>query len=369
METRQNPVELAVRHLAVYDAARRQRGEWIERLGFSARRTPSRVLWSGPRARLLGYGHVDGAAGAALLIVPAPIKRAYIWDLAPEVSVVRRCLDAGLRVHLLEWTEPSDSDARLGLDDHVERVIAPALDAVLAATGERQAVLTGHSLGGTLAAIAAALHPDRVAGLALIETPLRFGAETGALGPLVAAAPDTALAALGRACVPGSFLSLSAMSAVPDAFLAEPWLDWLASAGHRAAAVHLRVRRWTSDELAMPGALLVDIVEALYRDDRFAGASLTIDGRLASPRPLAEIPLLAVVQPQSRVVPPKSALGLFANLPMRELRVLNYDGEVGVALQHVGPLAGPASHRDLWPKVLDWIGARWPEARGQTLRV
>jgi polyhydroxyalkanoate synthase len=33
----------------------------------------------------------DGArAGPAVLLVPAPIKRAYIWDLAPGASVVQQ---------------------------------------------------------------------------------------------------------------------------------------------------------------------------------------------------------------------------------------------------------------------------------------
>jgi polyhydroxyalkanoate synthase subunit PhaC len=367
MEALQSPLDLAVSRLALYDAARRRRGAWFERFGFAPVRVPGRAIWTGPRARLLAY---DGqGSGAALLLLPAPIKRAYIWDLVPEVSVIRRCLGAGLRVHLLEWTDPAAADARLGLGDHVERVVMPALEAVLAATGERQAVLSGHSLGGTLAAIAAALHPERVAGLALIETPLRFGADAGALGPLIAATPRATTAALGRGFVPGSLLSLWGVSAAPDAFLAEPWLDWLASAGNGTRPIHARVKRWTDDELAIPGPLFVDIVEGLYREDRLAAGALTIDGRRVDPRALAEIPVLAIVPRESRVVPPGSTLGLFADLPMRELRVLHYDGEVGVAVQHVGPLVGPAAHRRLWPQILAWIEAHQPEVRGQTLRV
>jgi polyhydroxyalkanoate synthase len=104
--------------------------------------------------------------------------------------------------------------------------------------------------------------------------------------------------------------------------------------------------------------LLVDIVEGLYRDDRFALGTLRINGRLADPASLADIPALVVVQPHSRVVPPKSALGLFGKLAVRGLRVLDYDGEVGVALQHVGALVGPSAHRRLWPKIVAWIDAR-----------
>ena len=71
----------------------------------------SRVRWR-QAARL----PPPDAAGPALLILPAPFKRAYIWDLGPQVSVVRRC-SRGLRVFLLEWTPPSLRQDGFGLVD------------------------------------------------------------------------------------------------------------------------------------------------------------------------------------------------------------------------------------------------------------
>ena len=46
-----------------------------------------------PDVRLRLYEQ-PASGGPALLIVPAPIKRGYIWDLLPNVSVVRRYLEA-----------------------------------------------------------------------------------------------------------------------------------------------------------------------------------------------------------------------------------------------------------------------------------
>ena len=36
--------------------------------------------------------------------------------------------------------------------------------------------------------------------------------------------------------------------------------------------------------------------------------------------------------------------------------LLEYGGDVGVALQHVGVLVGRSAHRDLWPQILDRLG-------------
>src|SRR3546814_4538896 len=66
---------------------------------------PSRLAFSRPGVTLRAYSDGSGA-GPVLLIVSAPIKRAYIWDLVPWASAVRRCIDSGLRVYLMEWAEP-----------------------------------------------------------------------------------------------------------------------------------------------------------------------------------------------------------------------------------------------------------------------
>jgi polyhydroxyalkanoate synthase subunit PhaC len=344
----------ALSHLFVLDEARRNSGVWLDRLGLGPVRTPSHILHTWPGAQLLAFG--GAAGGRALLIVPAPIKRAYIWDLAPEVSVVRRCLAAGLRVYMLEWIEPKGAARSFGLEDVITKVIAGALEAIERDSGEHRIVLTGHSLGGTLAALAAAHYPDRVCGLVLIEAPLAFGENGGVLVPLVKATAPSAVASLADDCVPGALLSLSAMAAAPAVFVAEPYFDWLESATFGAVpTLRLRVERWIRDELAMPGRLFLDIVEGLYREDRFASGRLSLAGVKVDPAALAKVPTLAVVDQRSRVVPPASVTGPFDGLPKKSLAVLAYGGDRGVALQHVGALVGDNAHRLLWPKILRWI--------------
>jgi pimeloyl-ACP methyl ester carboxylesterase len=63
-------------------------------------------------------------------------------------------------------------------------LLADAL-AVLDATGANPAVLVGNSLGGALAYLLAALHPDRVAGIALLAPTVNITGDADA--PLVAA--------------------------------------------------------------------------------------------------------------------------------------------------------------------------------------
>src|SRR5690242_1163501 len=90
------------------DLVRRTSGRLLDAMSLGPIETPARSVCTLPGVELRAYGAAgDFRSGSAapVLIVPAPIKRAYIWDLAPDASVVRRCLAAGLQVYLLRWTE------------------------------------------------------------------------------------------------------------------------------------------------------------------------------------------------------------------------------------------------------------------------
>lgn len=166
------------------------RRAWAARLrvaGFGPVETLAESVcrFDGIRLRIYGAGH----PGPLLLIVPAPIKRSYIWDLMPGRSVVRHAVDAGFATGLIEWTAPEREGACRGLDDYAHRLIGLALEAVSAGCGGGRILLAGHSLGGTLAAIFAALQPEKVCGLVLVEAPLHFAPGAGALGSLLRIAP------------------------------------------------------------------------------------------------------------------------------------------------------------------------------------
>ncbi|HEY0833938.1 MAG TPA: alpha/beta fold hydrolase [Azospirillum sp.] len=349
--------------LHMLDRIRRMRGRMLDAAGFGPDESPFQAIAEQPGFRLRSYG--GPADGPVLLIVPAPIKRPYIWDLAPDASAVRRCLGAGLRVYLMEWTEAEDGAPGGGLTDYAGNHLAAALDAVAADSGAGRVLLAGHSLGGTLAAVFAAAHPDRVAALLLLEAPLAFGAHAGDLAALVAGSPPAAALIDGSTSVPGSLLTNASVRAAPDEFARAVWRDRLASlADPRDARLHARVMRWALDEFAMPARLFEDVVERLYREDRFARGTLRLGSRTVGAAAIA-CPVLAVVDPRSTVIPAASTLSALGGVP--DLWVLHYEGDRGVALQHVGVLVGRSAHAALWPNMLAWLSAQWraPEKRGQ----
>ena len=350
---------IATQALKQMDRSRQARGNMLERAGYGPQQTPSTVILEQPGLQLRRYQDAPGG-GAAVLLVPAPIKRAYIWDLAPEISVVQRWRERGYRVYLAEWLPMPDGDPDVGLDDYGDRLLSACQRAIAQDSGQDQLTIVGHSLGGILAAIYSCMHPDRVAATILLESPLRFEQSTCCFAPLVKATPDARGIADAFRHVPGVYLNMMSAMAEPQAFQWERIADrWLSLLDPKALATHMRVERWTHDEFPLPGRLFTEIVELLYRNDEFMAGRLDIGGRTIGPDDL-RAPLLSVVDFRSKVIPPEAVLPFHEATSSERKRVIEYKGDVGVNLQHVGVLVGRSAHADIWPAIFAWLDAPAP---------
>ncbi len=101
-------------------------------------------------------------AGVPLLLLHGYGNDAHIWDdFAPEVAPYYRTLALDHRGHgESSW----DPERRYDLDTLVRDV-----EAVTAALDIERLVLVGHSLGGRVATLFAGRHPERLAGLVLVD--------------------------------------------------------------------------------------------------------------------------------------------------------------------------------------------------------
>ena len=196
------------------DVLRRAQGNAIGAFGLDPSECAYQVVASDSYWRLRDYGNHDSPV--SLLIVAAPIKRPYIWDLSPSASAIRYCLGQRLTVYLLEWLPASRDSGNNGLDEYA-RAIADCVAKISIATPARKLFLIGHSLGGTLAAIFATLASEALSGLVLLSAPLCFEPQTtGFRDTLVSLVPPNLSEAEP---FPGSLLSHMSALASPGTFI------------------------------------------------------------------------------------------------------------------------------------------------------
>jgi polyhydroxyalkanoate synthase subunit PhaC len=334
------------------DILRRMQGDAFAALGFGPSECLYQIVASGSYWRLRDYG--DHGAPRSLLVIAAPIKRPYIWDLAPTVSAIRYCLRQNLHMYLLEWMPASRDTSNIGIEECTHAISACVARISTEARGSKP-ILIGHSLGGTLAALYAAMAPESIPGLVLLGAPLCMQpGESPFRDALVSLIPAEFSAADP---FPGSLLSQVSALASPSTFIWSRLMDAaLSITDPDAIDLHARVERWALDEAPLPGKLVSQIIEWLYRENRFCRGILRIGNKTIGPSSLLA-PTLAVVNTTDAIAPLGSFKPIADALGPDKARIIEFSGEVGVCLQHLGILVGRRAFARVWPEIIAWLDA------------
>ena len=157
--------------------------------------------------------------------------------------------------------------------------------------------------------------------------------------------------------VPGSLLSQLSAFISPETFVWSRTIDAaLSVTDPQASEINARIERWALDEVPLSGKLVAQILQWLYREDRFCRNVLSIRDRTIGPSTL-RVPTLAVVNTLDAIAPPGSVAHFLNAMPGQNADVIEYNGEIGVSLQHLAMLVGRRAHAQLWPKIVAWLAA------------
>ena len=317
------------------------------------------ALWRDGTTRLLDYGAPASRAAPPVLVVPSLINRGYILDLSADCSLLRWLAGRGLRPFLVDWDRPGPAERDFSLTDYISGRLEAALDAVLAETGRRPAVI-GYCMGGLLALALALRRQGDVAGLALLATPWDFHAGAGPQGALAAAAlPGLAplMAARGELpadAIQGLFAGLDPQLVLRK-FLAFARLD---PASPRAAAF-VALEDWLNDGVPLSAPVARECLGGWYGDNTPARGAWRVAGEVIDPGRLG-LPSLCMIPAQDRIVPPASAQALAKALsdavPGTETLVPR--------LGHIGMMVSGGAESQVWRPLADWLAARVEDTGG-----
>jgi poly[(R)-3-hydroxyalkanoate] polymerase subunit PhaC len=282
------------------------------------------------------------------------INRHYVLDLLPGRSFVEHLLGDGHDVFVIDWGTPGDEDRYLTFDDVCDGYLGRALGRTACAAGTSKAHVLGYCMGGTLAAIHAAAHPERFASLVALAAPIAFSqdADTSLLGAWArtnAFDPATIIEAFGNA--PWPLLQAAFHLLRPTLGLAK--LVGLAGIAADAEALRgvLALETWGADNVSLPGGVFRRLLDDLYRADSLARGAFTLSGRPARLEAIT-CPVLAVTFEHDNIVPWRSAAALIDRVSSVDKERLHLPGG------HVGAVVSRGAAKGLWPRLSQFMSAR-----------
>jgi polyhydroxyalkanoate synthase len=289
--------------------------------------TPSQVVYQSGQLKLLHFSPENAKFAEPILICFALVNRPYILDLQEDRSVVRRLIDSGFDVYVIDWGAPQVSDSTLRLEDYV-----------------------GSCMGGTMSAIYTALHPACIGNLILMATPIDFQGHNGLLSLWSRRETfdvDGLIDAFGNC--PGEFLQFVFQLMKPVQNFAEKQLTYWENCGDRKFQEDFEtIERWSKDCIPVAGATFREFVQMLYQQNRLVRGRMELAGRRVRLEAIA-CPLLLLVAEKDHLVPPASTLAIEGIVSSQDVTSLS------IRAGHIGLAVGSQAQRDLWPQAADWI--------------
>ncbi|MBT3217513.1 MAG: alpha/beta fold hydrolase [Proteobacteria bacterium] len=282
-----------------------------------------------------------------VLLIYSIINRAWILDLVPGFSIIAYLLEQGIDVYLAEW-KPAEPGCQDTLDDFVDPWLHSAVGHIQRTSRFERVGLFGYCIGGTLATIYAACHPEVVQSLITLTTPIA-SSNSGILELLVNPAlfPLDEVIETNRGVVPGKVLRHSIMAIKPYLEVLK-WKAYYENLDNdQVMYLFEPIDRWANDNPDLPGEVFRSFVHEIYEDDRLAHGQTTIHGKLVD---LSQItcPLLNLVAEDDWIVPHAAAMRLSGLVGAEDVRTEVIPGP------HVGIVMDPRT-RYAWELMANFI--------------
>lgn len=281
-----------------------------------------------------------------ILIIYSLVNRPAVLDLLPGRSVIERMLEAGFEVYLLDWGTPSALDYHCGLDTYVNLYMRATLQAVLKDSGQDSLHLFGYCMGGTLAAIYAALRPRGIRSLTLLGTPLVFRSDAQlykwSTDPKVCK-PERLVEAW-RVAPAWSFESFSLLTLDKKPAMLQSLYDKLDDEAFVES--YKAMERWVEEQIPMAASLYAEFIRACFLNNDLAEGRMVIANKKVDLSKI-EVPVLTILGESDHLVPVETTGVEQKFFPRGE--VLRFP--VG----HVGLSVSSKSHAKLWPQFCNWL--------------
>ncbi len=222
-----------------------------------------------------------------------------------------------------------------------------------------RANLVGNCQGGWLAAIYAALYPERVHTLTLAGAPIDFHAgesviasSTRVLTAALGLAPYKALVAAGGGNMPGRAVLTNFIAIQPQSEVARQ-LQLLENIDDAAHVERYRVfEDWFKHTQDIPGAFYLWLVEHLFHRNELISGDLVIDGRRVDLGAIT-CPLFLLAGSTDHITPPPQLFAAAAAVGTPAERITMRTATGG----HLGLFMGRDALREDWPPLLEAVYA------------
>jgi class III poly(R)-hydroxyalkanoic acid synthase PhaC subunit len=297
------------------------------------------------------------------LVLVAPLAvNMYIYDLFQDRSLVKYLRARGFELYLVDWGRPGWKQNHFTIETYVAKWLPKLIDQVKQHSGSSEVSLHGWSFGGLFSACYGALDQQGVKNLALIGAPCDYHAN-GQLGVQYQRISRN-MKWLERRTgwkvhntrqrwwrSPGWVNSMMFKLTNPVGSI-KGYVDLLKNLhDEEYVTSHATNGAFLDDMVAYPGAVIQDVIQFLWVENRLAKGELPLrNDEVSFSNVTAD--MLLVSGKQDPIVTTDCTQRFMDLVSSKTLDTHEVKGG------HMGILSGSNAPKDIWPVVADWLEAR-----------
>ncbi len=286
-----------------------------------------------------------------MLIVYALVNRQYMLDLQPDRSFIRKLLQKGLDIYIIDWGYPTKQDMYITLDDYIDEYMDDCVEFIRKTSGAKKVNLMGICQGGTFSTIYSALYPEKIQNLVTLVTPVNFDTNDALLFSWAGYMDADKVTEVFRV-VPGEFLNAGFLMLMPFTLNIRKYVEMIDIMEDREKLLNfLRMEKWIFDSPGQAGAAYSRFIKDMYQGNKLAKGELTINGKRADLKNI-NMPLLNIYARSDHLVPPSSTIPLNDIVGSTDKALYEFKGG------HIGVFVGSKSQKELAPNISKWLHDR-----------
>lgn len=317
-----------------------------------ANQTPREVVFEEDKLKLYHYKKTASyVSKVPTLIVYALVNTPSMMDIGQDKSFIKKLVDSGLDMYLIEWGFPTSDDKYLTLDDYINIYIDDCVEYIKKENNVEKINILGVCQGGTFSLMYASLHPEKVKNLVTMVTPVDFSTDDGLLfkwGKYLNS--DRMVEAYG--VVPGDFMNTGFLTLKPISLMVNKYVDVLNDLDDPDyLSSFMTMEKWIFDSPGQAGMAYKEFLNSMYRENKLFKGEMEVGGKKVDLKNITQ-PVLNLYAERDNQVPNA------ASIPLKDVVGTKDYTAKSFPTGHIGMFVSGRSQREVAPTVVDWLKKR-----------
>lgn len=311
--------------------------------------TPKELVWQNDLVKLYHYKRETPAkCKIPVLVSFAIMNRQDVLDLQPDRSLMKKLLDEGLDIYLMDWGYPQRQHRYLTMEDYILGFMDGAVDFVRKSTKSPKIHKMGICQGGTFSAIYASIFPQKLQSLTTYVAPYDFSGNECMLYRWTKDIDIDAMIDANGGLVKADMIDNGFAMLKPSMGIAK-YIGLMDTMEDEAKLMNfLRMEKWKADCPDQAGEMFRKYIKDLWQGNKLIKGEFELGGHKVNLKN-ATMPFLNIYATDDNIIPNSSTIPVNDVIGSKDKEMYPFPGG------HIGVFVGARSQKELAPKVAKWV--------------